>query len=311
MEVLALIAAALFVVLASQPSAPPNPVHAGDFPDPFVLAARGAYYAYGTNAGDNVQLLESDDLASWRRLPDALPVLPAWAARGRTWAPSVLERDGRWVLFYTASHAASGVQCIGRALALEPKGPFVDAAPEPLVCRPQEKAGAIDASPFVDGDGAAYLLWSDCCTAPLSIWSQRLSADGLSLLGAPTRLLDADQAWEGQVVEAPSMLLEAGRYHLLYSGNRWQSGRYAIGTALCDGPQGPCRKAPAPVLQSEGAMAGPGGQEFFRDRRGDPWIAYHAWTAPNVSYAAKGARSLRVDRIALTDGVLRVVRPQP
>jgi hypothetical protein len=55
-------------------------------------------------------------------------------------------------------------------------------------------------------------------------------------------------------------------------------------------------------------MAGPGGQEFFRDRHGEPWIAYHAWTAPLSSYAAGGVRSLRVDRVQSRDGVLEIRR---
>ncbi len=303
MEVVALLLLALAVALSPRP-APPNPVYSGDFPDPFVLAAAQAYYAYGTNVFDNVQLLESRDLAAWRRLPDAMPALPSWAAKGRTWAPSVLERNGRWVLYFAAHHAASGLQCVGRAVAAVPTGPFVDDSAEPLLCRPQEKAGAIDASPFVDRDGTPYLLWSDCCRPPLSIWSQKLSPDGLSLAGMPQRLIGTDQAWEGPLVEAPSMLHEAGRYHLLYSGNRWQSEHYAIGIATCEGPLGPCRKAAAPLLSSAGAMAGPGGQEFFRDRRGDAWIAYHAWTAPKVSYASKGARSLRLERLRFVDGEL-------
>jgi beta-xylosidase len=299
--------AGLALLLASRPPLPANPVHSGNFPDPFIVHSRDAYYAYATNDADNVQVLESPDLGSWRRLPDALPALPPWAASGRTWAPSVLERKGRWVLYFAAHHAATGRQCIGRAAAGQPAGPFLDDAAGPLVCA--EDLGAIDPSPFVDRDGAPYLLWSECCKPPTRIRSQRLTEDGLALTGAPQALLEADQPWEEPLVEAPSMLYEAGRYHLLYSGNRWQGDRYAIGIAECAGPAGPCRKTrAAPLLASGGSIAGPGGPEFFRDRHGDPWIAYHAWTAPLSSYAAGGVRSLRVDRVAIRNGALEIRR---
>jgi hypothetical protein len=57
-------------------------------------------------------------------------------------------------------------------------------------------------------------------------------------------------------------------------------------------------------------MAGPGGQEFFRDRYGEPWIAYHSWTTPLTSYASGGVRSLRVDRVEIKDGSLAIRRSE-
>src|SRR4051794_26986784 len=72
-----------------------NPVLPRDFPDPFVLTGKSAYYAFATNGnGKNVQAMASADLVAWTDLPDALPTLPSWAAQntGLTWAPSVLAR---------------------------------------------------------------------------------------------------------------------------------------------------------------------------------------------------------------------------
>ncbi|MDQ1428340.1 MAG: hypothetical protein QOK39_1816, partial [Acidimicrobiaceae bacterium] len=84
----------------------------GDFPDPAVIRSGPTYYAYATNAGpDNIQLLESGDLLAWAHLGDAVPILPAWAVAGKTWAPSVVElAAGGFVLYYTLSEAASGRQ---------------------------------------------------------------------------------------------------------------------------------------------------------------------------------------------------------
>jgi beta-xylosidase len=276
---------------------------AEDFADPFVVADGASYVAFATGVGEvHVQVARSADLASWTKLPDALPVLPAWASRdsGLTWAPSVLRREDGYVLYYTTRDVASGFQCIGRATAPRVEGPYVDASASAFVC-PAELCGAIDPSPFVDDDGRAWLLWksdenSAACRRGPRIWGEPLSDDGLTRVGSPTALLATDRGWEGPLVEGPSMFRAGGAYFLFYSANDYESPRYAIGYATCASPVGPCRKATidAPFLASDGQKLGPGGQEFFLDASGRRWMAYHAWTAPRTTYASGGARSLRI-----------------
>jgi beta-xylosidase len=165
--------------------------------------------------------------------------------------------------------------------------------------------GSIDPSPFVDADGTTFLLWksdenaSACRTAP-RLWSQRLSPDGLQLLGAPTALMARDRDWEGDIVEAPSMIKRGNAYYLFYSANWYDSSAYAIGYAVCSSPTSGCRKmsGAAPFLGSSGALLGPGGQELFTDAAGAVWMAYHAWTAPRAGYQAGGQRRLRLARLA-------------
>ena len=58
-------------------------VYPFDFADPDVLVVRGTYYAYGTNStAGNIQIMESSDLANWRKAGDALPTLASWASPG-------------------------------------------------------------------------------------------------------------------------------------------------------------------------------------------------------------------------------------
>jgi beta-xylosidase len=89
---------------------------ASDFPDPFVFRDGDTYYAFATGIDDghNLQVACSRDLMTWTMLGDALPVLPSWAPKNFTWAPSVLRRDRRYVLYYTARETRSGFQCISR-----------------------------------------------------------------------------------------------------------------------------------------------------------------------------------------------------
>jgi beta-xylosidase len=283
----------------------------GDFADPFVLRERDAYFAFATGTGRaNLQVSRSADLQAWGATHEALPHLPNWAAKtgGVTWAPSVLARGNRYVLYYTTRHAASGFQCISRASAGGPEGPYVDDSAQPFVCQiggDTPMCGSIDPSPFVDADGRLYLLWkseenSGACRAAPRIWSQALSDDGLELLGAPRPILALDRRWEGAVIEAPSMIARNGRYHLFYSANDYDSAAYAIGYATCASPTEPCAKVTldSPLLGSAGAMLGPGGQELFADATGPTWMAFHAWTAPRASYSSGGARSLRLARIS-------------
>lgn len=283
----------------------PNPVHPGDFADPFVLAADTTYYAFATNHGSvNVPVLRSRDLVSWTSAGDAMPVLPAWAASGRglTWAPSVLAVDGRYVLFFTARDRQAGLQCIGRAESRTPWGPFVDSSDAPFICQ-TALGGSIDASVVRDASGTAYILWKNdgnCCHQAVTLWSQRLAPDARSVLGAPTPLLHRDRDWEGALIEAPTMWRDEDGWRLLYSANMWNTDRYAIGYARCDSPLGPCRKiGEGPVMVSDATTAGPGGAEVFRDRQGRRWIAYHGWSPGAVGYAHGGARSLRLDRVEL------------
>lgn len=296
-----------------------NPVFAGDFPDPFVLREGDRYYAFATNSGGkNVPVVTSTDLASWSELPDALPVLPAWARANAslTWAPAVLKRGGAFVLYFTARSIASGFQCIGRAIATSPAGPYVDDSSGPFVCQVGGQAalcGSIDASPFVGPNGDAYLLWKSdenapACAGDARLWGQRLGVDGISLLGSPTELLRRDRGWEMPLIEGPSMLAHDGRYYLFYSAGWWESSSYAIGYAVCATPLGPCAKRTedGPLVKSGGEALGPGGQEFFNDAAGKTWMAYHGWSSPIVGYQNGGGRSLRIDPIAF-DGEAPVV----
>lgn len=294
-----------------------NPVFAQDFPDPFVLREGDRYYGFATNsAGSNVRVISSTDLATWTELPDALPVLPAWAKANAslTWAPSVLKRGSTFVLYYTARDIASGFQCIGRATSTTPAGPYVDHSSGPFICQvdgPDPMCGSIDPSPFVDENGDAYLLWksdenaTQCAGAP-RLWTQRLGVDGLSLLGAPTELLRRDRGWESPLIEGPSMVKLQDRYYLFYSANWWESSNYGMGYAICTTATGPCVKQTldGPFVTSVGETLGPGGQELFTDTNGKLWMAYHAWSSPVVGYSNGGARSLRIDPIELSaDGV--------
>ena len=296
-----------------------NPVHPDNFPDPGVIRQGETWFAYGTNSvTENVPLLTSTDLVNWTAGGDVLPEVGSWAVRGHTWAPEVLRTPaGKYVLYYTARWAKADRQCIGAAVADDPRGPFVDPSPEPLICQDDE-GGSIDASPYAHTDGSLYLYWKNDGNhigAPTHLYGQRLSDDGLTLTGEPVRLLTNDKPWQAHVIEAPQMVRRDGRLHLFYSANAFDTDRYAVGYATCETPLGPCQDAPEnPVLASGPAAAGPGHSYLVTREDGSTWLLYHAWPPEAIGSVTPG-RQLWLDRVDWIDGKPVVkgptVTPQP
>jgi beta-xylosidase len=250
----------------------------------------GDYFAYGTNSvGGNIQIIESTDLLHRSALGNALVSLPKWARAGATWAPSVVQLGSTYVLYYSATVGGSGggELCISAATATQPQGPFVDNSAAPVVCQPS-LGGSIDPSPFVDANGAPYLEWKTNGTRsqPARLWSEQLAPTGTAVTGnGPSALLTADLSWEGGVIEAPDLVVTAGRYLLFYSGNNWDTADYAVGVAACSGPLGPCSEPwTQPILSGDAHEVGPGGESVFVDASGSPWIAFHAWLPNGVGY---------------------------
>lgn len=279
-------------------------VYPFDFPDPFVLVDDGTYYAYATDsATGNIQVIRSTDLVHWSPVGDALPHLPSWTTSGQVWAPSVLEINGTFVMYYSTIFGSSDDQCISSATSTSPTGPFVDTSTAPLVCQ-LTLGGSIDPSAFVDPTAGIFLDWkSDGAGGqPPTIWAQQLAGTGTKLLGSgPTSLLTATQPWEHGVVEAPDMFWLSGERYLFFSGGQWTTTTYATGVADCSGPLGPCTTSSgSPILVTGTGMAGPGGASAFTDLDGSPYLAFAAWLPGEVG--EPHSRVLFVRPLQVTDG---------
>jgi hypothetical protein len=267
-------------------------VETDDVGDPFVLpvpagvggSPKPSYVLYWTTDWQsNVPTAVSADLVHWHRVADSLPVLPSWAlpSRTMTWGPAVHRVGRTWVLYYSTEVAGSRLECIGRATSATPTGPFSDRSSAPLVCQ-SSLGGDIDPSVVTDSSGRPSLIWKNdgnATGAPVGIWEQQLTSDGLSLTGAPSRLIGADQAWEHAVIEGPAMLAATkGGWWLFYSGGTWQSDTYETGVAWCVTVSGPCNKAAnGPLLASTPSAVSPGGFDTFVDANGRLWASYSAF----------------------------------
>jgi hypothetical protein len=284
---------------------PAGLVYHFDFPDPFILAVGSEYFGFATNsAAGNIQIIQSSDLTHWSTVGDALPREPAWAAPGATWAPSVLQRGGTFVLYYSAVYSPTGEQCISEAVATRPQGPYADSSSQPLICQ-TALGGSMDPSPFVDADGTPYLVWKSQGAGgqPPTLWSQQLSPDGTALVsGRSTSMLTPDLGWQGGVVEGPDLVRADGQYLLFYSANNWRTTRYAVGVARCAGPLGPCAEtSDQPLLASQPTFSGPGGPSVFTGVDGQLQLAFHAWLPGKVGFP--NSRLLFIRPLTVTGGV--------
>jgi beta-xylosidase len=269
---------------------PATDVYDGDIGDPFLLKVSATeFIMFGTNdQPTRVPTAVSADLTHWSPGPDALPQLPGWASpdpdASLTWAPAVLATPGRDILYVSVQEAASRRECIAALESPVPQGPYRDILGRPLVCQ-RTLGGSIDPSVVRDLAGGLHLLWKsdgNCCGLAADIWQQGLSADGLGLRGQPHRLLRADEAWQGGIIEEPAAVpASSGGWWLFYSGNAFDSTHYATGLAYCAKLDGPCRETrPGPFLTTNGRQLSPGGLDTFNDQRGRLWVAYDTWNRP-------------------------------
>jgi len=298
-----------------------QPAYAEDAPDPQVLYSNGTYFAFstGTPLGNYLQVLVSSSANSgyqgYTGLPygsTALSNPPSWEAINTQTSPGVFFWGGQWLMYYDAAPAGyasdTGHDCISVATggpALPRSSPrFTDSSTGGMICQPE---GSIDPSPFIDpATGNAYLIWKQNdggSSAPAIIWSQQLSANGMSLVGQPTQLLTNNTVlypWE-LTVENPDMVDDAGTYYLLFSAGLYTSAGYSEGIATCAGPAGPCG-ANTQILTSYGSVLGPGGGALFSDASGSWWIDYAAWQGGSpgcTDYACGATRQLFTAPISL------------
>jgi len=279
-----------------------NPVWPGHFADPFVLRVGQVYYAYGTGPrdprGHEIPVLRSTNLANWESIGGALT--PLSNPKGVSyWAPEVVQRHGKFFLYYSASTIPSDEgHRLRVATSYDPGGPFMDSGNLLL----PEQGFTIDGSPFIDPkDGQAYLFFATDFESDdpvgTGVCVVRLHENLMQTTGkvhvvvratAPWQIYQTDRNYKGRMwpvwncVEGPNVLFHEGKYYCLYSGGAWSSERYGVGFVQADHPLGPWH--PTAISQGptvlEGIPAriiGPGHNSLFRTPGGKLFMAYHAW----------------------------------
>jgi hypothetical protein len=129
------------------------------------------------------------------------------------------------------------------------------------------------------------------------VYAQRLSSDGLSLVGERVKIIENDQAWEAHLIEGMWLTEHQGRYYLFYAGNDFSTDRYGIGVAIADTPLGPYKKMFEPLLRSTNEWAGPGHPSVSTGLDGELLLFFHAFFPERTGY--KEFRALLAAQIEL------------
>ena len=297
-----------------------NPVFPGWYADPEGAVLRGEYWIFPTySAAYTDQLFldafSSPDLVTWTKHERVLDSsIIAWC-RQAMWAPSVIEKDGRIFLFFSANdiqrpggplwnpdNPINHVGGIGVAVADTPEGPYRDYLGKPLVGDFHHGAQPIDQFVYQDVDDTYYIFyggWRHCNFG-------RLNEDFTGFVPWENGELFREITPEGYV-EGPVVFRRQDRYYFMWSEGSWGNATYRVAYAMADGIHGPWRRI-GTILQSDPDIAtGAGHNSVIQVPGTDEWyIVYHRRPIPN---RGRDHRVSCIDRLSFNpDGTIQPVR---
>ena len=255
-----------------------NPILPGWYADPEAHVFNGEYWIYPTYSApyDQQTFLDafsSKDLVTWQkheRIVDTSRV--KWVKRA-LWAPSIVEKDGWYYLFFGANDIQNDQQPggIGVARSRSPAGPFEDYLGKPLIDRFHNGAQPIDQFVFKDHDGAYYIVyggWRHCNIA-------RLNADFTGFIPFADGSTFKEITPKGYV-EGAYMLLKDGKYYFMWSEGGWTGPNYAVAYAVGSSPFGPFERIGTILRQNPAVATGAGHHSVLQSPRSGKWyIVYH------------------------------------
>jgi beta-xylosidase len=263
---------------SSQPVRSGNPVLAGWYADPEAHVFDNQYWIYPTYSAPYDQqtfmdAFSSRDLITWEKHPRILDVASIRWARRALWAPSIVEKNGWYYLFFGANDIQNDQQVggIGVARARQPQGPFEDYLGRPLIDRFHNGAQPIDQFVFTDRDGSYYIVyggWRHCNIA-------KLNDDFTGFVPFPDGGTFREITPAGYV-EGSWMFVKDGKYYFMWSEGGWTGPNYAVAYAIGTSPLGPFERA-GKILQQDAAVAtGAGHHSVLRAPVSGKWyIVYH------------------------------------
>lgn len=286
-----------------------NPIVPGWYADPEARIFENRYWIYPTYSAPYTEqtffdAFHSEDLMHWTKVERILEMKDiAWAWRAM-WAPSPIERDGRYYYYFAANDIQSNDEPggIGVAVSDKPEGPFRDALGKPLIDRFHHGAQPIDPHVFIDDDGQAYLYyggWGHCNVV-------RLNDDMISLVpfedGETYKEITPER-----FVEGPCMIKRGGRYYFMWSEGGWTGPGYCVAYAVSDSPLGPFERVGIILEQDSSVATGAGHHGMLQLPGTDEWyIIYHRRPLTETD---ANHRELCIDRLEFEpDDTIRKVK---
>ena len=255
-----------------------NPIFQGWYADPEAVVFGNEYWVYPTYSDVYEKQLYMDafsskDLVTWVKHPKVLSKENiSWLWRA-LWAPSVIQANNKYYLFFGANDIQSNEELggIGVAVADSPVGPFKDALGKPLIDKFVNGAQPIDQFVFKDEDGQHYMYyggWGHCNMVKMAL-------DLLSIVpfedGTMYKEVTPDNYTEG-----PFMLKHNGKYYFMWSEGAWAGPDYRVAYAIADSPFGPFKREGTILQQDTSIGTGAGHHSVIKGAGEDEWfIIYH------------------------------------
>ena len=305
-----LIAATLFAQPATNGKVKSgNPVFKGWYADPEGTVFNRQYWIYPTYSDVYekqvfMDCFSSSDLVNWTKHERIIDTAAVKWAHKAMWAPAIVEKNGKYYLFFAANDIQSDKEHggIGVAVADRPEGPFKDLLGKPLISSFQNGAQPIDQFVFRDDNGKYFMIyggWRHCNIV-------QLNDDFTGLLPYADGSVYKEITPEGYV-EGPFMFKKDGKYYFMWSEGGWTGPDYSVAYAIADSPFGPFKRI-GKILQQDAAIAtGAGHHSVINDSVNDRWyIVYHR--RPKGETAANHRETCIDEMHFAPDGTIKPVK---
>ena len=287
-----------------------NPVVDGWYADPESRVYGDTVYMYVTNSLPyeeqlNLDLVTTSDLENFEVYRNILDMPTYKGAYKAIWAPTVIDKDGKYYIIFAANdiHSESEVGGLYIGVCDDPHGPFKNVFPDgrPLINNIFNRAQPIDAHLFRDDDGKIYLFYGGWRHMMVCVMNDTM--DGFLPMPEPSFGGIAREITPTDYVEAPYVMKIDGKYHLMYSTGDWVNGTYRVKAASSDSPTEPFVYY-ADVLKAAEIADGPGHNSAFVFK-GEHYVAYHRRIVGDKN---RHHRQLCIDKLPIKDGMLGSVK---
>ncbi len=286
-----------------------NPVAPKWYADPESRVYNGKVYLYVTNSLPyeeqiNLDLVVSEDLEHFEMIEGILDMPTYKGAYKAIWAPTAIEKDGKYYIVFAANdiHSEDEVGGLYVGIADRPEGPFKNhrADGSPLMNKIYNNAQPIDAHLFKDDDGAIYLYYGGWQHLVVAKMNEEMN--GFETMPEPCYDNTVRELTPEGYVEAPYVMKIDGKYHLMYSSGGWGNGTYHVKAAVSDTP---CGKFVyyGDILKKSDLADGPGHNSAFYFK-GQHYVAYHRRTIGDYN---PNHRKLCIDILPVEGGKLHPV----
>ena len=297
-----------------------NPIADGWYADPEGIVFGNKYWIFPTFSAkyeDQVFLdaFSSKDLVHWEKHNRVLDTSVIKWAKQAMWAPSVIEKNQRYYLFFSANDLQrpggpyweekdlyNHYGGIGVAVADSPEGPYEDHLGVPLINEFHNDAQPIDQFVFKDVDGTYYMFYGGWRHCNIAI----LNDDFTGFVPWGDNQLFKEITPEGYV-EGPFVFRRKNNYYFMWSEGSWGDDTYKVAYAMADKVTGPYKRIDTILESDKNIATGAGHNSVINTPNTDQWyMVYHRRPIPNKG---RDHRVICVDKLEFNqDGTIKQVK---